>query len=103
MGQGHIRPPLKEVPVIMGWHLGNWGFAGMLGMGMMVLFWGALIGLAVWAIARFTRTEPSHAGTLESPRAILDRRFASGQLDAEEYASARRTLESPDTPEREPS
>ena len=42
---------------MMGWYQGDWGFAGMLGMGMMVLLWGALIWLAVWAIARFTRTD----------------------------------------------
>lgn len=81
---------------MMGWYQGDWGFAGMLGMGMMLLLWGALIWLAVWAIARFTRTEPSHAGSLESARVILDRRFASGEIDAEEYARTRRTLEAPD-------
>ena len=79
---------------MMGWYQGDWGFAGMLGMGMMVLL--ALIWLAVWAIARFTRTEPSHAGSLESARVILDRRFASGEIDAEEYVRTRRTLEAPD-------
>ena len=81
---------------MMGWYQGDWGFAGMLGMGMMVLLWGALIWLDVWAIARFTRTEPTQGTTLESARAILDRRFAAGEIDAEEYALARRTLEAPD-------
>jgi putative membrane protein len=81
---------------MMGWYQGDWGFTGMLGMGMMVVLWGALIGLAVWAIARFTRTEPSQAVSLESARAILDRRLASGEIDAEEYARTRRTLEAPD-------
>ncbi len=81
---------------MMGWYHGDWGFAGFVGMGMMLLVWGALIWLAVWGIARFTRTEPSHAVTLESARAILDRRFASGEIDAEQYASARRAMEAPD-------
>ena len=81
---------------MMGWYQGDWGFAGMLGMGMMVLLWGSLVWLAVWAIARFTRTEPSQSPSLESARAILDRRFASGEIDAEEYARTRRALESPD-------
>jgi putative membrane protein len=88
---------------MMGWYQGDWGFAGMLGMGMMVLVWGALIGLAVWAIARFTRTEPSHSPSLESARAILDRRFASGEIDAEEYARTRRTLATSDAQDLTPS
>ena len=79
---------------MMGWYQGDWGFAGLFGMGMMILFWGAIIWFAVWAIARATRTESSQAVPLESARAILDRRFASGEIDAEEYASARRILES---------
>lgn len=82
---------------MMGWYQGDWGFMGALGMGTMLLLWGALIGLAIWAIARVTRTEPSHAVSLESARAILDRRFASGEIDAEEYARTRRTLDAPDT------
>lgn len=82
---------------MMGWYQGDWGLAGMMGMGTMLLVWGALIWLAVWSIARFTRTEPPHATTLESARAILDRRFASGEIDAEEYARTRRALEAPDT------
>lgn len=82
---------------MMGWYQGDWGFAGIIGMGTMLLVWGALIWLAVWVIARFTRTEPTLVATLESARAILDRRFASGEIDAEEYARARRSLEAPDT------
>jgi len=81
---------------MMGWYYGDWGWAGMAGMGMMLLVWGAVIGLAVWAIARITRTEPSRGVPLESARAILDRRFASGEIDAEDYARARRALEASD-------
>lgn len=78
---------------MMGWYQGNWGFVGFLGMVAMLLAWGGLIWLAVWAIARFTRTESPQSTTLEPARAILDRRFAAGDIDAEEYASARRTLQ----------
>ena len=54
--------------------------------------------LAVWAVARATRSSPSQAMPLESARVILDRRFASGEIDAEEYARSRRTLEATDAP-----
>lgn len=80
---------------MMGWYQGGWGWAGLLGMGSMVLLWGALIGLAVWAIARVTRTEATSGGSTESARAVLDRRFAAGDIDVEEYARRRRALESP--------
>lgn len=76
--------------------MNGWYTTGMLGMVMMVAIWGGLIALAVWAVARVTRTERHASPGLEPPRAILDRRFASGEIDAQEYAQARRILESPD-------
>jgi putative membrane protein len=72
-------------------HDGSWmnGF----GMLFMVLVWGGLIALGVWAVVRTTRGNPVGHTSAESPRQILDRRFASGEIDAEQYASARRALE----------
>jgi len=78
---------------MMGWYHGDWGFAGFVGMAVMLLLWGAAMWLAVWAIARFTRTERLPDRTVDSTRSILDRRFASGQIDAEEYVRSRRALE----------
>jgi putative membrane protein len=86
-----------EVLTMMGWYQDGWGYAGIMGMVLMVAVWGAIIWLAVWAIARFTRTEPMQVNRIESARAILDRRFASGEINAEEYAQTRRTLEATDT------
>ena len=80
---------------MMGWSPSGWGAMGAVGMVMMVLVWAAVIAGAVWVIARVTRTEHVAAPPRESGRAILDRRFASGEISAEEYAHARRTLESP--------
>jgi putative membrane protein len=78
---------------MMGWYQDGWGSAGVTGMLMMIVVWGGLIALAVWAVVRFTRTEHSPGSTIEPPRAILDRRFASGEITADEYAQARRILE----------
>ncbi len=80
---------------MMGWYNDGWGAAGMTGMFFMVIFWASLIGLAVWVIARMTRKEQTHPAVLEPARAILDRRFASGEIDAQAYAEARRVLDSP--------
>ncbi len=82
----------------MGWYQNDWGVMGFVGLGMMLLVWGAVMLLAVWAVARATRSSPSQAMPLESARVILDRRFASGEIDAEEYARSRRTLEATDAP-----
>jgi putative membrane protein len=82
---------------MMGWYQSGWGWAGFLGMGTMVIVWGALIALAVWAIARFTRAETPSVTPTESARAVLDRRFAAGDIDLDDYARKRRALESPNT------
>lgn len=80
---------------MMGWYPSGWGAMGVLGMILMVAVWVVVIAGAVWLIARATRSEASATIAHEPARAILDRRFASGEIDAQEYASARRTLESP--------
>lgn len=87
----------------MGWH-DTYGYGGS-GIGMaliMLLFWLPLIGLGIWLVARVTRSQP-HANSattvtqqypVDSARGILDRRFASGEIAAEDYAQMRRVLDS---------
>jgi putative membrane protein len=77
---------------MMGWNDYGFGWNAGLGMLMMVFIWGGLIALGVWAVARITRGQDKPP-IGESPRQILDRRFASGEIDAEQYADARRILE----------
>ena len=86
---------------------GYWGT--MMGAGSwfgpiwMVVWWGGLIALIAWGIARFTprgetiaSASTGTSGTSpESARAILDRRFAAGEINAEAYAQARRLLDEP--------
>ena len=78
---------------MMGYWNDGGGWMNGYGMLFMVLVWGALIALGVWAVARTTRGNPVAHTSAESPRQILDRRFASGEIDAEQYAAARRVLE----------
>jgi putative membrane protein len=79
---------------MMGWYDG-WGGGGWLAMGLMMVFWIALIGVAIWAAVRFVGSGPAAAGATATPtpRAILDRRLASGEIDAEQYAQLRRLVE----------
>lgn len=70
-----------------------YGFGGwwMIGMGMMVLFWVAMILLVIWAVrSLFPRERRS-----ESDRALetLRQRYAKGEIDAAEYEQARSRLQ----------
>jgi putative membrane protein len=68
-----------------GMGLGGWIFMG--------LFWFVVIGAIIWAAVNLLpgqRTAGS-AGS-ERPEDILDRRFALGEIDAEQYRRARDEL-----------
>jgi putative membrane protein len=100
MGQGMMGPGL------MGWHMGwpgseaapggssGWGMA--LGMLMMLAFWGAvIIGIALlirWVISP-SGTEHPRPASGESAGEILKRRYAAGEITADEYAHMRATVE----------
>ncbi|MGW1809730.1 SHOCT domain-containing protein [Streptomyces sp. NPDC002078] len=73
---------------------GGWAW-----MALMPLLWIALIAVAVWAGIRFaqhptTRGEGTHGAPQprETPEEILDRRFATGEIDADTYTEARQRL-----------
>ena len=70
-----------------------YGFSGwwLLGMGMMVLFWIAIILLVIWVVrSLFPRQVGSgHDRALE----ILRQRYAAGEINAAEYEQARARLE----------
>lgn len=87
---------------MMGWDggmMGDWATFGWLWMLIPLLFWGGLLGLIVWAIARVfpgqqnnERREPRK----ETAEDILRERFARGEIEAEEYDRSLRTLRSED-------
>ena len=78
---------------MMGYGYGNDGWWNS-GMWFMGIFWVALIGLAVWAVVRLGKNGDQQMGTtIETPRQVLDRRFAAGDIDETQYAQARRVLE----------
>jgi uncharacterized membrane protein len=55
----------------------------------MLVFWGGLGALIVWAVRAFAR--PRSGG--ESAEEILQRRLAAGQISQEEYERTRRVLQ----------
>jgi putative membrane protein len=70
----------------------GWGM-GLAGWIFMGLFWFVVIGVIVWAIVGLLpgRRASGPAGS-ERPEEILDRRFALGEIDAEQYRRARDEL-----------
>lgn len=70
----------------------GWGM-GTAGWIFMALFWIVLVGLVIWAaVALLPGNRSGGPGRTESPREILDRRFARGEIDVEQYRSARAEL-----------
>ena len=86
----------QTMPFADTWMHGGWGWGWMsLMMVMMVLFWGAVIFGVVWLIRGATQGG-SAAGERprreESPVEILERRFAEGKIDEEDYRARREVL-----------
>ncbi len=66
------------------------GWMGLFGPLMMVVFWGGVILLAVWAVRAFSGPRwGAHDNALD----ILKRRLASGEINQEQYEQARKALQ----------
>lgn len=63
-----------------GWDAGSGWW--MMGIGMLI--WLVVIVLAVWLVVRLVGQRPG-ASSSESAEELLRRRFASGEIDTEEY------------------
>lgn len=73
----------------------DWYDQGGMNGGWMVfmwIFWVIIIGLGIWFVTRLTQRDITSVGK-ETPRQILDRRFASGEIDEGDYAKARRLID----------
>jgi putative membrane protein len=69
---------------------GHWFGGGW--MIFMPLLWIVLIGAIAWAVIRLAVDRGGDRAKRESPQEILDRRFASGEIDADTYSDARDRL-----------
>jgi putative membrane protein len=72
-----------------------WPFWGMMGGGLlMIIFWGGIIGLIIWAIVRATQPQqpPGPQSSPQTPLEIAKRRYASGEISREEFEQLKRDL-----------
>ena len=66
----------------MWWWHGDWGWGPWLAMTVgMLVFWG----LAVWGVVTLVRSGPASREPAARPEEILAARFASGEIDEDEY------------------
>jgi putative membrane protein len=79
--------------MMMIWNGGGWAWwqAGLMWVGM-IAFWGLLIWALYALITNLTR-KPGPGPRDDDARAILDRRLARGEIDAEEYHRLRDLVE----------
>jgi putative membrane protein len=82
---------IEEV-AMMNWYGNGSGWMGGGTVVFMGLFWILLIGLGIWLVTWLTRREKP-AELPENPRQMLDRRFATGEIDSTQYAQARRLID----------
>jgi len=71
-----------------------WGSGyGMVGGLMMLLFWGVVIFLVVLAVKWFTGNQAGGNRERRDAIDILRERFATGEIDEEEFESRKKALE----------
>ncbi len=71
------------------WCFEGYGWFGF-GWLWMVLLWGALIGLIVWAIARLSRRDSSESKVKHIE--IAKERYAKGEISKEEFEQIKKDL-----------
>lgn len=69
-------------------------FGGPLGMIVGVVFWAAVIYGIFILFSRLAKRPTEDAGKQETPMDILKKRYARGEIDAEEFARRKKDLES---------
>ncbi|MEE9531366.1 MAG: SHOCT domain-containing protein [Syntrophobacteria bacterium] len=79
--------------------MGNWGYGmmGWFGAIMMLVFWGLIIFVLI-LLARWlwgSSQKKSEEMRSESPLDILKRRYASGEIDREEFEQKKKDLSGP--------
>jgi len=99
---GIVLGTLIVLPLVLGPMLGNWsGGWGMMGpgmmggfggMGLMSLVWIIVLGLIIWAIVAAVRHPAGSGSSLNSAMNVLQRRYARGEINKEEYEDKKRDL-----------
>lgn len=83
------------------WSSESWG-SWIWMSAMMLVSAAVVIGLTVWVAVWATRSTTTRNTTarksFETPRAVLDRRLAAGEIDTDEYTQARLLLDAGSAP-----
>jgi putative membrane protein len=72
----------------MMWWYGADGWSWFWMASMMVVFWGVVAFLVVWAVRALAGPHPTGDAAID----VLRRRFAAGEISAEEFASRKKAL-----------
>ncbi len=89
--------PLVLGPMLGGWS-GGWGMmgpgmmGGFGGMGLMSLVWIVVLGLIIWAIVAAVRHPAESSSSPDSAMNVLQRRYARGEINKEEYEDKKKDL-----------
>ena len=79
-----MMPGMNQPDGMMTWWMGGWG--GLVS----ILLITALIALTVWVLTRDGRRSPP--ATDDDALAVLEKRFARGEIDQDEFARRRAAL-----------
>jgi putative membrane protein len=79
-------------PGTMGRYSFPFGMHTFSGGPLMFLFWGVVIGGVVLLIASLAQRDETPASSGESPLDILKRRYASGEIDRDEFERVKESL-----------
>lgn len=71
----------------------GFGWWMMFGGIWMILFWGVIIGLIVWAITRVTGSQRGRSSSDETPLEIARKRLARGEITVEQFEELKSRLE----------
>jgi len=89
--------PLVLGPMFGGWS-GGWGMmgpgmmGGFGGMELMSLVWIVILGLITWAVVAAVRRPAESTGSANSAMNVLQRRYARGEINKEEYENKKKDL-----------
>ena len=67
----------------------DWNTMGFFGWTMMILFWTAVLLVIIWVVRNLS-TKPSP--TTQTPLDLLERRFAAGEIDREDFEERKQLL-----------
>ena len=69
-----------------GWHDGGWGVLWM------ILSWALIVAIVFLVVRAFSSGSPDRSDRIDDPQAILDERFARGEISEDEYRERTRVL-----------